>query len=270
MTTERPLVMGILNVTPDSFYDGGQYNNSGEAVIARAREIVLQGADIIDLGGYSSRPGADEVSEQEEWRRLSQALEVIRKAMPDVVISVDTFRAGVARRCVSEYGVSIINDISGGDMDARMFDTVAELNVPYVLMHMQGTPANMQDSPRYAKGVLVDVLTSLAEKLAELRRRCVNDVIVDPGFGFGKTLEDNYRLLAHLEEFKQLDAPLLVGVSRKSMIYKLLGGAPADSLNGTSVINALALSKGADILRVHDVREAAEAVSIVSYMKGLS
>ena len=262
-------MMGILNVTPDSFYDGGQYIDSESMIRKRAAEIVSEGADIIDLGAYSSRPGADDVSEDEEWRRLATALKVIREEVPEAVVSVDTFRAGVAKRSVLEYGVDIINDISGGELDSEMFDTVAELNVPYILMHMQGKPSDMQVSPKYANGVCAEVLSYLSVRMSELRSRGVNDIIVDPGFGFGKTLEDNYELLSRLEEFRLLEAPLLVGVSRKSMIYKLLGGTPAEALNGTSVINALALDKGADILRVHDVREAVEAARIVSYMKGL-
>lgn len=257
----RPEVMGILNVTPDSFYAGSRV--SGEEQIARrTRQVFDEGARIIDVGAYSSRPGADEVSPEEEMHRLRVALSVVCREKPsNGLVSVDTFRADVARMCVEEYGVDIINDISGGEMDGNMFRTVARLGVPYILMHMQGTPATMQDHPQYDDPVRV-VSLYLARRVARLREMGACDIIIDPGFGFGKTLEHNFRLMAHLEDLMEMDLPMLVGVSRKSMIYKLLGVTPAEALCGTVVLNTIALTKGAQLLRVHDVREATEAVRI--------
>lgn len=257
-----PLVMGILNVTPDSFYAGSRCKND-EAVALRARDIVEQGGTIIDIGAYSSRPRAENISAEEETHRLSGALKIIRSIYPDVYISVDTFRADVARRCVEEFGVSMINDISGGELDDMMFDTVADLHVPYILMHMRGTPQTMQQYTNY-ENVVADLLMYFSKKTDRLRLMGVNDIILDPGFGFSKTLEDNYFLMDRLAEFQTFGLPLLAGISRKSMIYKLLGTTPEDSLNGTTVLNTLALLGGADILRVHDVREAVETVKIVT------
>ena len=261
VSLERPVVMGILNVTPDSFYDGGRYMSEVK-IIERVRDIVEQGAAIIDVGAYSTRPGADFVDEREELSRLSFAVELVRKYYPRVPVSIDTFRANVAREICHCLGDVIVNDISGGTLDGAMFETVAELDVPYVLMHIQGTPRTMQANPRY-DDVVGEVKGFLAERIGRLNALGFRKIILDPGFGFGKTLEHNYRLMARLEEFLSLDYPLLVGVSRKSMIYKLLGGTPADSLNGTTVFNTAALLKGAHILRVHDVRAAVEAVRIV-------
>ena len=218
---------------------------------------------MIDVGAYSSRPGAADVSQEEEMARLRLGLAIVRREAPGIVVSVDTFRADVARMCVEEYGVDIINDISGGMMDKRMFHTVARLGVPYVLMHMQGTPATMQVAPRY-DNLLSDVFVYLVERVQSLHDRGVNDIIIDPGFGFGKRLDDNYELMVHLEDFKELGLPLLVGISRKSMIYKLVGGSPDTALNGTTALNTIALLKGANVLRVHDVAAAAETVKIVS------
>lgn len=263
-----PLVMGILNLTPDSFYAASRMQTD-DSIALRARQIVDEGGGIIDVGAYSSRPGAADVSPSEEMSRLRRGLSIVRRVCPEAVLSVDTFRADVARMCVEEFGVDIVNDISAGALDADMFATVARLGVPYVLMHMQGTPQTMQAAPTYVDPVC-DVLQFLATKLQQLREAGVCDIIVDPGFGFGKTLEDNYRLLACLDDFRRLDAPLLVGVSRKSMIYKLLGCAPEESLNGTTVLHTLSLCHGADILRVHDVRPAVEAVKIVSLYRGVS
>lgn len=260
-----PKVMGIINVTPDSFYAGSRVSGA-EAVADRVARMRDEGADILDLGGYSSRPGADEVSAEEEYRRLAEGLEVIRRVWPDAVVSVDTFRADVARKCVREWGADIINDISGGDLDPEMWDTVAELGVPYVLMHMRGNPQTMGTLTDY-NDVSADTLTDLALKTAELRQRGVADVIVDPGFGFAKTVEQNYRLLSDLSEFRALGAPLLVGISRKTMIWKPLGIVPEQAGNGTTVLNTIALLNGADILRVHDVREAVEAVHLVELFK---
>lgn len=260
-----PQVMGILNVTPDSFYAGSRMQTE-EEIARRARQILDEGASIIDIGAYSSRPNAEHISAEEEMRRLRSGLEIVNRNHPDAIISVDTFRADVAEQCVKDYGVSIINDIAAGEMDARMFETVAGLGVPYIMMHMQGTPQNMQKEPHY-DNLIKEVFLYFARKVQQLRDLGVKDIILDPGFGFGKTLEHNYELMAHLEEFRVFELPLLVGVSRKSMIYKLLGGTPQDSLNGTTVLNTIALMKGANILRVHDVREAVECVRIVEKMK---
>lgn len=259
-----PQVMGILNVTPDSFYAGSRVQTE-EEIARRARQILDEGASIIDIGAYSSRPNAEHISAEEEMRRLRSGLEILNRNHPDAVISVDTFRAGVAEQCVKDYGVAIINDIAAGEMDDRMFETVARLGVPYIMMHMQGTPQDMQKEPHY-DNLIKEVFLYFARKVQQLRDLGVKDIILDPGFGFGKTLEHNYKLMAHLEEFRVFGLPLLAGVSRKSMIYKLLGGTPQDSLNGTSVLNTIALMKGANILRVHDVREAVECVRIVEKM----
>ena len=260
-----PCVMGILNITPDSFYAGSRMQTEAE-ITARAQQILDEGAGIIDIGAYSSRPNAENVSPHEEMGRLRMGLEILRRTQPGAVISVDTFRADVARMCVEEYGVAIINDIAAGEMDADMFRTVAELNVPYIMMHMQGTPQNMQQHPHY-DNLLKEVFLYFAQKVQQLRDMGMKDIILDPGFGFGKTVEHNYELLAHLEEFRIFELPLLVGVSRKSMIYRLLGNTPQDALNGTTVLDTICLLKGADILRVHDVREAVETVKIVEAMR---
>ena len=265
MDLSTPCVMGILNVTPDSFYSGSRMQTEKE-ITCRAEQILKDGAGIIDIGAYSSRPDAADVSAREEMERLRLGLTVLRKTCPDAVVSVDTFRADVARMCVEEYGVAIINDIAAGEMDAGMFRTVAELNVPYIMMHMQGTPQNMQQHPHY-DNLLKEVFQYFARKVQQLRDLGVKDIILDPGFGFGKTLEHNYELLAHLEEFRIFELPLLVGVSRKSMIYRLLGNTPQEALNGTTVIDTICLLKGADIIRVHDVKEAVETVKIVEAMR---
>lgn len=260
-----PCVMGILNITPDSFYAGSRMQTEAE-IAARAQQILDEGARIIDIGAYSSRSNAENVSPREEMERLRMGLEILRKTQPGAVISVDTFRADVARMCVEEYGVAIINDIAAGEMDADMFRTVVELNVPYIMMHMQGTPQNMQQHPHY-DNLLKEVFLYFAQKVQQLRDLGMKDIILDPGFGFGKTVEHNYELLAHLEEFRVFELPLLVGISRKSMIYRLLGNTPQDALNGTTVLDTICLLKGADILRVHDVREAVETVTIVEAMR---
>jgi len=257
-----PVVMGIINITPDSFYSGSRVE-AMEEILRRVEKILEDGGQIIDIGGYSSRPGADEISEEEEGHRLWPALKEIRDHWPEVIISLDTFRASVAQRAVEEFGVDIINDISGGNLDSDMFKTVARLNVPYILMHMKGTPGTMQNNPRY-QDVTGEVILYLAEKINQLRAMGVSDIIVDPGFGFAKTIEHNYTLLHDLEQFKMFELPLLVGLSRKSMTYKLLGGGPESALNGTSVLNSMALTRGANILRVHDVKEAVECIKLVS------
>lgn len=256
-----PCVMGILNITPDSFYSGSRMQTEAE-IAGRVTQIIAEGARIIDVGAYSSRPNAENVSAKEEMERLRSGLEILFKVQPDAIVSVDTFRADVARMCVEEYGVAIINDIAAGEMDEDMFRTVAQLNVPYIMMHMQGTPQNMQQHPHY-DNLLKDIFQYFARKVQQLRDLGVKDMILDPGFGFGKTLEHNYELLSHLEEFRIFELPLLVGVSRKSMIYRLLGTTPQEALNGTTVLDTICLLKGANILRVHDVREAVETVKIV-------
>lgn len=261
LSLATPRVMGILNVTPDSFYDGSRCPEKAE-ITERVHTIVREGADIIDIGGYSSRPHAADISPDEEMRRLSVGLDIIRKHYPDAFVSVDTFRAEVARRCVEEYGVQIINDISGGELDHKMFETAADLHVPYILMHMRGTPDTMMTLTDY-DNLIGDMLYYFSERIARLESLGVNDIIIDPGFGFSKTLDDNYLLMKHLDEFARIGLPLLVGISRKSMIYKYFGTTPAESLNGTTALNVLALLGGANILRVHDVREAVEAVRIV-------
>ncbi len=261
----EPKIMGILNVTPDSFYAESRTSNE-EHIAARVQQLMDDGADMIDIGGYSSRSGADDVSPEEEMNRLRRGLRVVRRLYPEVPISVDTFRADVARMCVEEEGADIINDISGGMMDRQMFRTVARLGVPYILMHMQGTPDTMQQAPHY-DNLRREVMLYFAERIDRLCQMGAKDIIVDPGFGFGKTLEHNYELFHHLDDFNLFNLPLLVGISRKSMIYKLLGGTPQTSLNGTTVLNTIALMKGVHILRVHDVKEAVEAKRIVMKMK---
>ena len=265
MDLSEPQVMGILNVTPDSFYAGSRAETEQD-IIRRLHQIMDEGASIVDIGGYSSRPGAQEVSAAEEMERLRMGLELIRKHRPDAVVSVDTFRADVAKMCAEEFGVAIINDISAGQMDEQMFPTIARLGIPYIIMHMKGTPQDMQVNPQYGH-FLKEVFYYFSEKVQRLRDLGVKDIIIDPGFGFGKTLEHNYELMNHLEEFSLFELPLLVGVSRKSMIYKLLDITPQEALNGTTVLNTVALLKGANILRVHDVKEAVETVRIVGKMK---
>lgn len=262
MDLSHPKVMGILNVTPDSFYAESR-KATQEAVEQRVEQLLTEGADIIDIGAYSSRPGADDVSTDEELARLRMGMDVIHRMAPNAIVSVDTFRANVARVCVEEMGVHIINDISGGELDKNMFRTVAELGVPYILMHMQGTPQTMQQAPHY-DNLMADMLRYFAERIVPLQEMGVKDIIIDPGFGFAKTLEHNYELLHHLSDLHALELPLLVGVSRKSMIYRLLGTTPAEALNGTTALHTIALMQGASILRVHDVKECREVVNIVN------
>ena len=264
MDLSEPQVMGILNVTPDSFYSSSR-KNSEQEIAGRVTDILAEGGSIIDIGAYSSRPAAEHISVEEEMSRLHGALQILRKIAPDAVVSVDTFRADVAKMCVEEYGVQIINDISGGELDPSMFETVAALGVPYILMHMQGTPQTMQMEPRY-DDLLTEMLQYFGRKVQQLHELGVKDIILDPGFGFAKTLDHNYELMNRLQDLNVLELPILVGVSRKSMIYRLLGGSPENALNGTSVLNTLALLKGASILRVHDVKEAVEVVQIVKKM----
>lgn len=257
---DEPQIMGILNVTPDSFFAESRTSDD-EQIAARVKQMMDEGADMIDIGGYSSRPGADDVSPQEEMKRLRRGLRIVRKLYPNVPISVDTFRADVARMCIEEEGADLINDIAAGMMDRQMFKTVARLGVPYIMMHMQGTPETMQLDPHY-NNLRREVMLYFAERIDRLCQMGAKDIIIDPGFGFGKTVEHNYELMNHLEDFSVFNLPILVGISRKSMIYKLIGGTPQTSLNGTTVLNTIALTKGAHILRVHDVKQAVEAKRI--------
>lgn len=256
-----PKVMGILNLTPDSFYAASRVQTEAE-IARRAEQLVVEGADVIDVGACSTRPGADVPDADEESRRLRRGLVVVRRVVPQAVVSVDTFRAEVARMCVEEFGADMINDVSGGEADAAMFGMAARLHVPYVVTHIKGSPKTMQQSPQY-EDVVCEVLEVLSRKVAALHALGVNDVVVDPGFGFGKTLDDNYRLMRHLRRFKLLGCPVLVGVSRKSMVQSLLEIGSEEALNGTTALHAVALMLGADILRVHDVRAAVEAVKVV-------
>lgn len=260
-----PLVMGILNYTPDSFYDGGRYNDI-DSLVARLEQMTGEGADIIDVGAVSTRPGVDMISKDEEIRRLSGVMGIIRDKFPGAIVSVDTFRSEVAEIMVRDFGADMVNDISAGGMDGNMLSTVGRLQVPYIAMHMQGTPVTMQDNPVY-DDVVNDILKYLAQRISLMRQTGIRDIIIDPGFGFGKTLEHNYTIAGHLEAFRILDLPLLAGFSRKSMIFRLLGTDPHQALSGTIALNAAALLKGADILRVHDVREAKETVKVIGSLK---
>lgn len=260
-----PVVMGIVNITPDSFYDGGKMED--EATMLKAvEEMIREGVGIIDVGAVSTRPGAENVSTKQELGRLLPAVQAIRNNFPDIPISIDTFRSWVAVRVVDEVGPIIVNDISGGMLDSKMFETVAQLQVPYILSHIQGTPKDMQDSPEYTD-IIKDISSYFAEKYKKLTKLGVKDVIIDPGFGFGKNLDHNYELLNRLDAFKVFQLPVMVGLSRKSMIWKALDITPEEALNGTSVANTLALLGGVDILRVHDVKEAVEAVKIFCEIK---
>ncbi len=260
-------VMGILNVTPDSFYDDSRAFTPGQ--IARKAEMLIeQGADIIDVGGYSSRPGADDVDSEEEIRRLELGISAVRKLSSDIPISVDTFRADVAEKAVCQLGGDIINDISGGMLDPLMLPTVVATHAPYVMMHMRGTPATMQENTHY-DDITAEILKWFSGRLADFSLAGAGDIIVDPGIGFGKSREGNFALLDNLECFKQLGRPILVGLSRKSMIYRTLDISPADSLNGTTVLNTLALERGASILRVHDVKEAKETIRLLNEFRSL-
>jgi len=265
MDLETPRVMGILNITPDSFYKGSRYS-SGSEITKAAAKMLEDGADIIDIGGYSSRPGAADISTEEEGKRVLHALKLISTEFPLAVLSVDTFRSEIAREAVTGYGAHIINDISGGDADPEMFGLVAELNVPYIMMHMKGNPRNMQDNPVY-DDIVADILKWFSEKIFRLQSAGVKDIIIDPGFGFGKTAEHNFKLLNRLGDLSIAGLPILAGLSRKSMIWKTLGITADEALNGTSVLNSFALTGGADILRVHDVKEAKQAVDLFKKLK---
>ena len=256
---ESPQVMGILNLTPDSFYDGGQYPGK-DAILRRTEEMLSEGAGIIDIGGMSSRPGAEIISVEEELKRVIPSIEAINRAFPDAILSIDTIRSQIAREAVAA-GASIVNDISAGKFDDGLYQTVAELGVPYILMHMQGRPENMQDNPEYSD-VLTDVFDFFVQQLALLRKLGIVDIILDPGFGFGKSVEDNYFLLKNMHVYQSLGLPVLCGISRKSKICKVLKKAPKDALNGTTALHMIALQQGAKILRVHDVKEACEVVKL--------
>ena len=261
-TLSTPWVMGILNITPDSFFEGSRFS-SAEKAAQRAEEMIADGAKIIDIGGYSSRPGADAVSPEEEWQRLESVIPAVRAVVdkhPGTFISVDTFRASVAEKAVGA-GAHMVNDISGGNLDERMYEVVAKLQVPYIIMHMQGDPSTMQINPTY-EHVTQDIVKFFSEKLPQLHAMGIHDTIVDVGFGFGKTLEHNYQLLRELHAFQLLGRPILTGVSRKSMIYKALGTTADESLNGTTALHMAALLQGSNILRVHDVKEAMETITL--------
>ena len=265
LSLERAVVMGIINVTPDSFYSTSRIAGEQE-LRTRIDTLLREGASIADLGAYSSRPGAEEVSAQEEMRRLAPALRVLRDEYPALPVSVDTFRADVARWAVQEYGVAMINDISGGALDPQMYPTIAELQVPYILMHMRGTPQTMGEQTDY-QDLILDLIDYFIQRVGQLTELGVHDIVLDPGFGFSKTLEQNYELLARMSDLGTvLPQPLLVGISRKSMIYRLLGQTPEEALNGTSILHAFALERGAKILRVHDVAPAVEAIRLYEAM----
>lgn len=265
----EPQVMAIVNVTDDSFYDGSR-TMADEDILRRVQQVISQGATIVDVGGYSSRPGADDISEQEEWMRVRRGLQAVRAVSKDVTISVDTFRAGVARRALEEFGWLIINDISAGELSPEMVDVVAEHHVPYVAMHMRGNPQIMQQDIDYEDGVVAEVYRYFEQRVAFLQSRGVKQIILDPGFGFAKSVEQNYQLLASLNKFCDFGYPILAGLSRKSMIYKVLGCTPAEALAGTIALNWEALRQGASILRVHDVGEAAQQVQLYKKIRGLS
>ncbi|AKA34310.1 dihydropteroate synthase [Flagellimonas lutaonensis] len=260
----RPRVMGILNVTPDSFYDGGKYK-SDSAVLAQVEKMLSEGATFIDVGAYSSRPGASHISEEEELKRIVKMVERILEKFPEALLSIDTFRSKVATACL-QAGAAIINDISAGNLDGNMLDTIAKFQVPYIMMHMRGTPQTMLEETHY-DNVTKEVCLYFSKKIALVRAKKLNDIIIDPGFGFSKTLPQNYSLLSHLELLHSLRAPLLVGISRKSMVYKLLGTDPENALNGTTALHTVALLKGAQILRAHDVKEAMECIKIIAEIK---
>lgn len=262
LVLDRPQIMGIVNVTPDSFYSASRTFDV-DSLEKKVEQMVSEGVDIFDIGAYSTRPGADDVSPEEELRRLQRGMEVVKRMAPNIPVSIDTFRANVARTCVEEMGADIVNDVSGGTLDADMAATMGQLDVPYILMHMRGTPATMQQFTDYPGGVVADVVADLKAKMEHFREQGCRQVILDPGFGFSKTLEQNYELMNGLTAFHELNAPLLVGISRKSMIFRLLGTSSAETLEGTTVLNTIAMLAGSHILRVHDVRAAVEARAIL-------
>ena len=258
-----PKVMGILNITPDSFYDGGKFNEE-KSILLQVEKMLYEGATFIDVGAYSSRPGADHVSESEELQRILPIVELLIKHFPNILLSIDTFRSKVAEVCVNS-GAAIINDISAGKLDSNMMTAVGKLGVPYIMMHMRGNPQNMQSQTEY-KDLIKDITYYFSERIAEARTHQIKDIIIDPGFGFSKTMEQNYQLLNNLDLLNLIELPILVGVSRKSMIYKLLENSSSDALNGTTSLNTIALLKGAKILRVHDVKEAQECITLTNQL----
>jgi len=260
-----PAVMGVINIAPDSFYNGGKLEKK-KVMLSVVEEMIMEGADIIDVGAVSTRPGASIVPTKVELERLIPAVKAIRKKFPEIPLSVDTYRSWVATRVFEEIGPVIVNDISGGTLDHNMFDTISQLDVPYILCHIQGTPQNMQDNPRY-DDIIKDISNFFSERVKQLTKLGVTDVIIDPGFGFGKSMQNNYDLLNRLDSFKVFQLPVMVGISRKSMIWKILGITPEEALNGTAVLNTLALIGGADILRVHDVLEASETITLFEALK---
>ena len=262
-----PKIMGIINMTDDSFYDGGTNNNSNKT-LKKVTKFIKEGADIIDIGGYSSRPGAKNISIKEEWKRIKDIIPIVNKNFPKTIISVDTFRSEIAKRAI-ENGAHIINDISGGSIDKSLFDTVANLKTPYILTHIKGNPENMQENPNY-NSVINEITKYFKKKIITLKSKGINNIIIDPGFGFGKSLQHNYEILNNLNKFKKFNLPILIGVSRKSMIYKLLKTNPKEALNGTTVVNTLCLLGGANILRVHDVKEAKECIKIIKFAQNIN
>lgn len=262
---KEPLVMGIVNLTPDSFFDGGNYITE-DAIHTRIEQVIDEGADIIDIGAYSTRPGAEFVAMEEEWNRLVPALDFLKKEYPEMLVSIDTFRAEIADRVLNHFGKFIVNDISGGTLDKKLFPWVGKNKIPYILMHIQGTPQTMQENPQY-KDVIAEVYQFLKNKLETLKKLGAENIIIDLGFGFGKTIGQNYTLLNKMDSFHSLNSPILVGVSRKSMIYKTLDTTPDAALNGSTVLHTIALERGAKILRVHDVKEAKEAVALFSTLQ---
>ena len=265
MNFSVPKIMGILNITPDSFYDGGRYN-SKDKIEQQTEKMIISGADIVDVGGYSSRPGAKDISIEDELNRVIPVIEIIKQKFPKTIVSIDTFRSKVASEAIIS-GADIVNDISGGNLDSAMFETVSKHKVPYILMHMSGNPGNMMSKTNY-ENVTKDLCRYFSERIDKAKSCGINDIIIDPGFGFSKTTQQNYELLNNLEFFKEFQRPIVVGVSRKSMIYKTLNTTPDKALNGSSVLHTISLMKGANILRTHDVKEALECIKIVSQLDG--
>ena len=259
----KPKIMGILNITPDSFFDGGDYN-SEHKILNQVEKMLTEGADIIDVGGHSSRPGAKKISIEKETERVIPIINLIAGKFKNIIISIDTFRSEIARKAI-EAGASIINDISGGDLDKKMYEVAGELKVPYIIMHMKGVPSNMQNETKY-DNIIFDIIKNLSYKIDLAKKAGVLDIIIDPGFGFGKSLKDNFKILKNLSSFKQLNQPIMVGLSRKSMIYKLLESSANDALNGTTCLNSISINNGANIIRVHDVKEAKETVKLIEFM----
>ena len=259
----KPKIMGILNITPDSFFDGGEYNSEYK-ILNQVEKMLSEGADIIDVGGHSSRPGAKKISIEKETERVIPIIKLITGKFKNTIISIDTFRSEIARKAI-EAGASIINDISGGDLDKKMYEVAGELKVPYIIMHMKGVPSNMQNETKY-DNIIFDIIKNLSYKIDLAKKAGVLDIIIDPGFGFGKSLKDNFKILKNLSSFKQLNQPIMVGLSRKSMIYKILESSAKNVLNGTTCLNSISLNNGANIIRVHDVKEAKETVKLIEFM----